>query len=183
MDVDNRRCNWCRRLCRYFGEDRQTHLCTRCQLWYRRNRCCQIKDALCSKSGNRPAFVCGPVWALVLDMGCGSIQELDNYVQGRIWQRILCGPAPDDEWSSDSECESLLENIMRVSQSPVPPGCSKLWKFWMLEIWGRSQNLVPQYNDSFRYTRILYIVIAFLGPFSESWVAHGSSWNRGWRFI
>ena len=134
MGVDNRRCNWCRRLCRYFGEDRQTHLCTRCQLWYRRNRCCQIKDALCSSSSNRPAVLRGPAWARVLDMGCGSIQELDNYVQGRIWQRILCGPAPDDESSSDSEPESLLGNIMRVSQSPVPRGCSKLWKFWMLEI-------------------------------------------------
>ena len=52
----------------------------------------------------------------------------------------------------------------------------------MLDIWGRSQSLVPRYNDRFRYTRVLFIVIAFLGPFSEFGVAHGSSWTRGWIF-
>ena len=110
------------------------------------------------------------------------MHELDNYVQGRVWRKILCEPAPDAESSSDLESESLLGNVTRVSQSPVPPGCSKLWKFWMLEMWGRSQKLVPKYNDRFTYTRVLHIVIAFLGPFSEFGVARGSFWNRGWRF-
>ena len=182
--IDNRRCKWCRRLCRYYGEDCQTHLCGRCQMWYHRNRCCQIKNALCSNNSNTPAFVRRPgLWARVLDMGCGSIRELDNWVQTRLWRKILCGPAPVvDSSSEDSESESLLHEIMRVSQRPEPPGCSKLWKFWILETWGRSQTLCPHYNDRFRYTRVLFIVIAFLGPFSEFGVAHGSSWNRGWRF-
>ena len=191
MFLDNRRCTWCRRLCRYFGED-QYHHCRRCEMWNNRNRCCQIMNTLCSNNSNSNTVAlpklldivrCPGLFSLILDMRYGSIRELDNSVQERIWRQILCGPAPIVDSSSDSESESFLENIMRVSQSQVPPGCSKLWKFWMLEIWGRSQNLVPQYNDSFRYTRVLYIVIAFLGPFSEFLVAHGSSWNRGWRYV
>ena len=186
IPCDNRRCTWCRRLCRYFGED-QYHHCRRCQMWNNRNQCCQITNALCSDKSDSLLLTiirCPGLWAIILDMRYGSIRELDNSVQERIWRRILCGPAPIVDSSSESDPdESFLENIIRVSQSPVPPGCSKLWKFWMLEIGGRSQTLVPRYNDSFRYTRVLYIVIAFLGPFSEFCVAHGSSWNRGWRLI
>ena len=182
MPVDNRRCTWCRRLCRYFGED-QYHHCGRCQMWNNRNRCCQIMNTLCSdKSDSELLNIvrCPGLWARILDMTYGSIRELDNHVQEKIWRKFLCGPAPIVDSSSESDPdESFLENIIRVSQWKVPPGCSKLWKFWMLEIGDRSQTLVPHYNDRFRYTRVLYIVIAFLGPFSEFCVAHGSYWNRG----
>ena len=169
------------------------HHCTRCQMWNNRNRCCQIMNKLCSNNSNSNTVAlrdllasvrCPGLCSLILDMIYGSIRELDNHVQGRLWQQVLCGPAPIVFSSSVSESdESLLGSIIRVSQRQVPPGCSKLWKLWMLEIGDRSRTLVPQHNDHFRYTRVLYLVIAFLGPFSEFWVAHGSSWNRGWRFI
>ena len=184
MSLNNRRCTWCRRRCRYFGED-QYHHCKRCQMWNNRNRCCQIMNTLCSdKSDSELLNIHGLLRARILDMTYGSIRELDNHVQERIWRKFLCGPAPIVDSSSESDPdESFLENIIRVSQRQVPPGCSKLWKFWMLEIGGRSQTLVPQYNDNFRYTRVLYIIIAFLGPFQQFWDAHGSSWNRGWRYV
>ena len=144
MPVDNRRCAWCRRLCRYFGED-QYHHCGRCQMWNNRNRCCQIMNTLCSdKSDSELLNIVrcpGLLWAQILDMTYGSISELDNHVQGLIWRKFLCGPAPIADSSSDSEYdESFLERIIHVSQSPVPPGCSKLWKFWMLERRVRSQT-------------------------------------------
>ena len=170
MILINTRCTWCRRLCLYFGEDQYHHLCECCQLWHSRNQCCHVKNALCFNNSNTPGdanllvIVRTPVlWARVLDMNCGSIHELDNHVQVRIWKRILCGLPPS--------------NLILLERS------GWLWKFWTLNVWGRSQKLVPQYNDNFRYTRVLYIVIACLGPFSEFWVAHGSSWNRGWRYV
>ena len=180
-ELDNRRCKWCRRLCRYFGSNGD-HLCMRCQMWLHRNRVCQIKHALCSNSSMPPAL-CNPgLWAQMLNTLCGSIWEIDDSVQQRIWKHILCGPAPNGQSSSESEPDTVLDYIAWTGQKEYPPECSKLWKFWMLEMWGRSRNLVPRYNDSYRYERVLFIVIAFLGPFSEFMIGHGSSWTRGWIF-
>ena len=177
---DNRRCKWCRRLCRYFGEDRVSHLCTRCQMWCHRNRYCQIKHALCSNSSMTPALRHPRLWGQMLNLLCGSIRELDLHVQQYIWQTILCGPAVNGLY----EGQRLFDYWMYINQAEDPWECSKLWQFWMLDIpdLARSQNLVPRYNDHFRYTRVLFIVIAFLGPFSEFGVAHGPSWTRGWIF-
>ena len=183
-DSDHRRCKWCRRLCRYFGQDRRYHLCERCQMWCHRNRYCQIKHALCSNSSMTPALRHPGLWAQMLDKLCGSILEIDLYAQQEIWRNILCGPPPDElsESESDELSTTTLDYIMWISQTEYPPECSKLWKFWMLDIWGRSQSLVPRYNDRFKETRVLYIVIAFLGPFSEFGVVDGPFWTRGWIF-
>ena len=181
MFVDRRRCAWCGRLCRYFGED-QFHNCGRCQLWYERNRCCQIKNALGSEKGRAYNIrislldiTFSPVaWPHILDLLCGSIHDVDMNVQERIWRRILCGQVPD--WSSSDSDED------HWMQKRVPPGFSKFWKLWMLELKEDCRALVPQHHPIYLYHRPICVVIAFLGPFSDFGLADGSRWNRGWRY-
>ena len=139
IPCDNRRCTWCRRLCRYFGED-QYHHCRRCQMWNNRNRCCQIKNTLCSNNSNRNTtalpklvdIVRRPgLWARILNMECGSIHELDNSVQERIWWQILCGSAPIVDSSSDSESDNHFWKIIYVSASLDVPSSGNFgcWRY------------------------------------------------------
>ena len=195
MCVDRRRCAWCGRLCRYFGEDK-FHNCTRCQLWYKRNRCGQIKNALGSmkgEAGETRISLLGilpiEVWRRILDLVCGSIHDVDMYVQNRIWRQVLCGPGlseflPSDESFSESEAkDDAYEYWMN---KPMPPGVSKFWRFWMLELKEGCRALVPPNGDGggfgLVYYRIISVVIAFLGPWRDFGVADGPSWNRGSRY-
>ena len=127
-----------------------------------------------------PALRHPGLWEQMLNTLCGSIRELDLHVQQYIWQTILRGPSQNGLYP----CQHCFEYWMYINQEEDPWECSTFWQFWMMEIsdLARSQNLVPRYNDYFRYTRALFIVIAFLGPFSEFGVAHGPSWTRGWIF-
>ena len=71
-------------------------------------------NTLCSNNSNSNTVAlpklldivrCPGLFSLILDMRHGSSRELDNSVQERIWQRVLCGPAPIVDSSSDSESE------------------------------------------------------------------------------
>lgn len=168
----HRRCRWCGRLCRYYPEGSEQN-CTRCQLWYKRNGYCQIMNALCSKQGTSNKIVwnilVGPeIWTRVLDMICGSKQDMDMMVQRQIWRQVLCGKAPHP-----SQRELLLWRTWNTYC-----GRSELWRFWMVPLPQGSRALVPKQNW---YTppRILCLIIIFLGPFSEFGLNDGIRWNRG----
>ena len=182
MWIDSRRCSWCGRLCRYYGED-QWHNCSRCQLWHIRNGYCQSKNALCSerKVTNRLAMevFCGPqIWPRVLDMVCGRARELDKAVQAEIWLRVLWGPIPRYHLARTN----LLDALDPEFWIPwvTPPGTSKLFKFWMLELTTGCRELKRVYiNGPGLHARILCVIIAFLPPFSEFGLDDGIRWKRG----
>ena len=171
------RCPWCGRLRCYFGMGSLPdgrHLCQRCLMWCRRNRCFQIRDELCSSGSGKNEgvwlLVIGhnrDVWKHVVTMLCGSIQEEDMRIQAEIWRRVLLG--------------TLVRHNERYMTWSVPGGVSIFWKFWMLDVWSRrGQALIPRYNDRCKNNRVLCIIIAFLGPFSEFGLADGYRWHRGW---
>ena len=179
MPLYRRRCVWCGRMWRYFGEEHLTHTCKRCRMWWTRNRCCQIKNSLCSQigvAGNTRIWLAA--WPRILDMVCGSIRELDIYVQERIWLRVLLGPTPEDSDSSSSEDDDDEYCIGRT----MLPGIPDIWKLWVTELSQGCRALVPRHNDECVNRRPIMVILSFLGPFSDFGLADGSRWNRGWRW-
>ena len=187
------RCPRCGRSRRYFGMGSLPggrRFCQRCLMWYRRNRCFQIMDALCSNEGNKNEGALllhiMPLWQGVVTILRGSIQEMDMHVQVTIWQRVLCGDGQilDDNDGSSSESDGDdWERVKKYTAWILTRGASIFWKFWMLDVWGKdTKALIPRYNDNFKYDRIIRIIIVFLGPFSYFGLTDGYRWHRGWRF-
>ena len=181
MADDRRRCRWCGRLCKYYGED-PWHNCTRCQLWYRRNRYCQIKHDLCRGEDEcnttvLRVLISTDFWPRVLDMVCGNKHDLDMKVQIRIWTRVLRGPRPAAcSWTPYSDpCDPAFWYPW-----VCPPESSKLRKFWMLQMTKGCSALLRENSKMFcGRGRILCVIIAFLGTFSDFGLHDGIRWNRG----
>ena len=105
-------------------------------------------------------------------------------MQAEIWTRVLTG----DAWKVDigdifDRIESEMEITERIMRLPLHDKVTKFWKLWLVNVWGprTKKALVPRYYDAF-CPRIINIVIAFLGQYSEFGLDHGSRWNRGWRY-
>ena len=41
---------------------------------------------------------------------------------------------------------------------------------------------IRRHNDDFRHYRVIFIAIAFLGPYTAWGLKDGHTWNRGWRY-
>ena len=47
---------------------------------------------------------------------------------------------------------------------------------------GENIRVIPRYNDEVHYYRVIFIVIAFLGPYTAWGLRDGYTWNLGWRY-
>ena len=108
-------------------------------------------------------------------------------VQQIIWKKVLVASSWKliivESSSDESSDENVLTSIEKHSFTPVPPHVTRFWKLWMVYVWGAgTQRLIPRYNDGFRYHRVIFIVIAFLGPYTAFGMDDGYTWNRGWRY-
>ena len=161
MEIDHRRCSWCRRLCRYFGprRDAREYFCRRCYMWCEQR---QMKSNMNLSCSGRMVpekrwgllFRTSPYCENILYHGCGSMWELDMSVSTDIWRSFLLGDIPD-------------EGTTGVFWMLSPKGCKSI------------SSLAPCYNGTYRYERILCVIIAFLGPFRPCMIEDGSFWKRG----
>ena len=173
-------------MCCYYGQCFNGE-CERCLLWRKRNRCCQIRDAQCSNFGKQACSCAkvmrgGLLWDRILTILCGSIREMDMKVQQSLWKRVLVASSLNfiivESSSDENSDEDGLTSIEKHSFRP-----SRFWKLWWVDVWGSGiQTLIPRYNNAFRYHRVIFIVIAFLGPYSAFGLDDGKTWNRGWRY-
>ena len=159
--------------------------CMRCLMWRRRNRCFQMLDALCSvKSGQHKNILLNlNARKLIITMACGSIPEMDMEVQQRrIWMRVLCGDMSIAIGLEDSESDEDVEE--NWSWRILPDGTTPFIKLWMVDVMNpfTAKALIPRFNDEYRLCRIIFIVTAYLGKFSEFGVVAGHYWTRGWRY-
>ena len=76
-----------------------------------------------------------------------------------------------------------LASIRKHSFMPLPDHITPFWRLSRVDVWGaRTMTLIRRCNDELRYYRVLYIVIAFLGPYNAWGLRDGYAWNRGWRY-
>ena len=88
-----------------------------------------------------------------------------------------------DSSSDESSDDDDLTSIEKYSFMHLPDYITRFWKLWRLDVWGPgTQTLIPRYNDDFHYYRVIFIVIAFLGPYTAFGLDDGYTWNRGWRY-
>ena len=181
VGTHSRRCNWCRRLCRYYGMD-EWKVCQRCQVWYARKLCCRIMNAVCSADNVDNIIALQilsvpEIWLRILEMICGKKRDIDMEVQQEIWLRVLKGPEPSEDHLAPGvhACDPRF-----WIPWTTPPHISKLWKFWMLDLTKGCQSLVARQCKHHRFDlRIILVIIAFLGPFSEFGLDDGIYWKRG----
>ncbi len=172
--TDERRCVWCRRLCRYFGQDKWGW-CILCQQWYMRNQYFKTYECVCKAPGTK-------IWPLhfvwVVSLLRDSDQVYANFVQQRLWREFLLGPLPFDVnsgSSSDSDSDiHVYSGMFPIGQFPY--GKASVWR-WLLTFWGIDMRGVPgnstwklcpmwRHRACTSQPNILYVIIKFLGPFT-----------------
>ena len=108
-------------------------------------------------------------------------------VQESLWKKVLVAStwklAHVDSSSDESSDDDDLTSIEKCSFMLLLDHVTRFWKLWRVDVWGPgTQTLIRRYNDGFRYYRVIYIVIAFLGPYTAWGLEDGRTWNRGWRY-
>ena len=102
---DTTECWWCLRPVRFFCASvggRGT--CSICELWFIRNKQCQIADKICHAARHRnniawnrsipirmPVFLDHVIWNLVLEMLAGTKRRLCFEARGRVWRQLVLG--------------------------------------------------------------------------------------------
>ena len=96
---------------------------------------------------------------------------MDMKVQESLWEKVLVASSwelvrlasDSDDTSDDDDWADIGKHRLRHLPSHVTP----FWKLWRVDVWGPgTQTLIRRHNDDIRHYRVIFIVIAFLGPYT-----------------
>ena len=163
--TDQRRCTYCNRLCRYFGQEYTSRgWCKICQTRYKRNHFLWQRRCLAKESMSLPPGL-GQCWDQTLqylDNAGQEIGDIKDAVQRKIWERFLKGRCPSGDGSDGSVSSDDGSDIDEYTGFfPLQLYGQPFWT-----LFGLDATSATRYHRSIFADRVLHVVTEFLGPFT-----------------